>query len=145
MTTHNKVFVQRRFNCSAQELFQWLVDPTRISQWFGPKNYRVVRTDTAPYVGGNYEIELINNEGNGFTISGSYLKFEPNHDLKFTLSYQGVPEGWPSSEVSIKLESTSLDQSSLTLTQEFEFIPENMAKRAAAWEHMFEELNRSLN
>ena len=58
MNTQHTVVVNRIFNCSPEELFNWLIDPLLIAKWFGPKNLSVGKVKTDTSIGGHYSIEL---------------------------------------------------------------------------------------
>jgi len=141
METQNKVFVNRAFNCSASQLFQWLIDPTLIPLWFGPKQFSIGAVKTDVRVGGKYTIELQKPGSDNFFIEGEYTEIDAPYKVVFTLRYTGVPAGPPKSMVKIVLEDVAPNQSSLSLTQHFEFTPMDMAERTKAWEHMLELLS----
>ena len=142
--TQHKVYLQRIFSCSAEELFRWLVQPERIAQWFGPRYFTVEEVETDVRVGGSYRIGLRRSEQIAFLIEGEYLDIQIPHLLRFSLDYQGLAGQPPSSTVSLRLEALSDTQTRLSLVQEFAFVPSNLPERTQAWEHMLKELEKLL-
>ena len=138
METANKIFINRKFNCSASQLFDWLVQPSLIAQWFGPKHLSTGEVQTDIQVGGDYSIELKKSNDQNFFIEGTYIEINAPDLLVFTLHYQGLASPPPSSTVKIKLEGLNPNQSLLTLNQDFEHTPSDMDSRTKAWEHMFQ-------
>lgn len=141
MTTQNKVYLQRVFNCTPEILFQWLIDPKRIVQWFGPQNTTVGAVSCNPVVNGQFSIELLRQTAPRFTCVGRYLTIEPPHKLVFTFAYDGLNS--PDSEVSILLTSKG-NQTHMAFTQSFETVPANMEKRTVAWEAMFTRMDEKI-
>ncbi|MGI9542370.1 MAG: SRPBCC family protein [Cyclobacteriaceae bacterium] len=145
MQSGNSVFVSRRFNCSVGELFDWLVQPRLIAQWFGPKLWSVKRVHTDIRVGGRYSIELTKPDNQNFFIEGEYSEINAPYSISFTLMYIGLSSTPPKSVVKIKLEGITPNESLLTLTQEFEHLPSDLEHRTKAWEHMLKMLSKLLH
>ena len=144
MQTANSVFVTRKFNCSASELFDWLVQPNLVAKWFGPKHLSVGKVQTDIRVGGKYSIELKRSDGQSFFIEGRYYEINAPSSLTFSLHYEGVESAPPNSTVKIKLVEITQNESLLSLVQEFEYTPADMEGRTKAWEHMLQELDELL-
>ena len=140
METANKIFINRKFNCSVSQLFEWLVQPSLIAKWFGPKHLSTGDVQTDLQVGGDYSIELLKPDRQNFFIKGKYIEINVPNLVVFTLHYEGLPSPPPNSIVKIKLEELIQNQSLLTLTQDFEHTPSDMSSRTKAWEHMFQVL-----
>jgi len=140
METVNKIVVSRKFNCPPAELFDWLIRPALIAQWFGPKHLSIGAVKTDIRVGGNYTIELLNSAAKSFFIKGKYIEISKPYRLVFTFHYFGLPSAPPDSFVKIKLETIAQNQSLLTLSQDFKHKPSDMDSRTNAWEHMLQKL-----
>ena len=140
METVNKIIVSRKFNCPPAELFDWLIQPGLIVQWFGPKHLSIGAVQTDIRVDGNYSIELINADQKSFYIKGKYIEISKPAYLVFTFQYFGLPSAPPDSLVKIKLEKIAQNQSLLTLIQDFKHTPSDMDSRTKAWEQMLQNL-----
>ncbi len=135
-TSQNKIYLTRRFNCSVEILFEWIVKPELISQWFGPKHVKVIDVKIDLQTGGNYQIHLLKLDQTTFTIEGEFLEVREPSKLVFTFNYRGLSHTPPSSTVKISLEPLEHNVSQLILIQRFNTIPSDMANRTKAWEHM---------
>ena len=135
--TLNKIYINRTFNCPSEQLFEWLVQPQLIAEWFGPKHFSISEVQVDLKIGGNYCIELLKPDGHHFFITGEYQKIENPNLIVFTFNYEGLTPLPPESIVIIKIEEKTQNQSNLILTQEFITIPSDMASRSATWEVMF--------
>lgn len=130
----------RQFNCSINTLFKWIVEPSLISKWFGPKHLSIGNVQSDFKIGGHYEIELLKPDANCFFIGGIYLEIdEPNH-IKFSFVYNGLDKVPPESTVQISLKEISPFYTELTLIQKFETVPSDMESRTKAWGNMFQKL-----
>lgn len=137
MNSQHKVFVNRTFNCSVSELFNWLVMAELIIQWFGPKQISIVKVSTDVRVGGKYSIELKKRDTQNFFIIGEYIKINAPYELDFSFQYKGLSNTPPNSIVKIKLEEVTPNESHLSLIQKFESLPSDMDNRTKGWQHMF--------
>lgn len=142
MTTQNKIYIERQFNCSPAKLFEWLVQPKRIAQWFGPRHLSVGKVQTDVRVGGKYSIELHEQNRPPVSIVGEYLEINAPNTLVFSLRYQGVATTPPESLVKMKITNMSEGVSRLLFTQEFVSMPADMDRRTEAWVHMFRLLEK---
>jgi len=140
MQKKNSVYVNRKFNCSTAELFDWLVRPERIAQWFGPKHLTVGIVHTDVQVGGRYSIELIKSSDQTFFIEGEYIAIDAPRQLTLSFRYKGLTPAPPNSIVMIRVEQVAQSESQLFLTQEFDITPHDMAGRSDAWRVMLEAL-----
>lgn len=145
IVTQNKVFLTRTFTCSVDELYNWLVKPELIVQWFGPKQVSVGTVHTDVRVGGSYSIELIKPGGSTILIEGEYLDVNPPHSLTFSFHYAGANTSAPSSVVKIVLRQVAPNEAQLLLTQEFEWTPQDMVSRSDSWEHMLTVLSSKID
>ena len=136
----HRVFLKRTFNTTASELYRWFVQPELVAQWFGPQNTTVGKVQTDVRVGGQYRIELLFAKGGGFDVVGNYEVLQAPHLLAFTFRYEGLPNPAPDSLITIRLEETGSEQTTVSFTQAFEQEPANMESRTLAWNYMFDKL-----
>lgn len=140
----NNVYVSRNFNCSVEQLFKWMVEPSLICQWFGPKNFQVINTISELSIGGKISIELAKPDGEHFFIEGEYMEIAPPNKLLFSFAYRGLKNTPPSSIVQITLKSVDSNIAQLSLVQKFTSTPTDIKSRTNAWENMFSKLNDKL-
>ncbi len=145
METLNKIFINRRFNCSATVLFSWLVQPQLIAKWFGPKNFSIGRVQIDLRVGGKYSIELKKSENQNFFIEGEYIEINDPKNITFSFQYKGLLSAPPKSIIKIMLEEITQDESLLSLIQDFEFTPSDMDQRTKSWEYMLQVLGEQIS
>lgn len=136
----HKVYVNRTFDCSAQQLFNWLVRPELIQQWFGPQRFKTNQVNVDLKIGGTYNVELAKPDGGVFCIEGKYLEIDKPLRLVMSMSYRGVPHPPPPSQVAFHLKEQPGGITQLELIQTFDLFPKDMAQRTEAWEHMLEVL-----
>ena len=140
----NKIFINRQFNCSASSLFNWLVNPALIAQWFGPKHFDVGVVKADLKIGSRYSIELIKPNGQHFFIEGKYLSIHKPDEISFSFHYKNLPSSPPDSIVKIIIKNISEKNSHLYLTQEFVTVPSDMINRTASWEYMLFRLSSKI-
>ncbi len=140
---NNKVFIQRKFKCSAATLFDWMIRAELIAQWFGPKNWTVGEVVIEPKTGGKYSIELRNNDKYFFVV-GEYKEIKAPHTLVFSLEYRDYHLNPPYSIVNINIRALSENESMLSFIQDFETIPDDFEKRAEAWKYMLQKIGEKV-
>ncbi len=136
----NKVYLSREFSCQVDELFEWVTKPALLSQWFGPKHFKVLRAEADLAIGGWYRIELVKPNGDHFFIKGEYLEIDQPTKLAFSFSYEGLVNAPPDSVVEIRLDALSATASKLLLIQRFQVKPPDMETRTATWEYILSKL-----
>ncbi len=137
MEVANKIFINRKFNCLATELFDWLVRPELIAKWFGPKHLSVGIVKTNLRIGGKYSIELKKSDDKSFFIEGEYIEIDAPNKLIFSFRYRGLPFQPPDSIVKIDIKSISDSETHLSLVQDFVTVPSDIENRTRSWEYMF--------
>lgn len=141
----NSVFLKRRFNCSQDILFEWLTDPKRIAEWFGPVSSKVISAESEPKLGGIYKILLELPDQKQFSIEGKYTELEFPEFIKLDYSYNGLFPAPPPSEVIMKLENINDRETLLHFQQIFESEPADFVNRTKAWEKMFDNLGFNID
>ena len=143
MESRNKIIIDRKFNCSAETLFNWLIQPELIAQWFGPKYHSVRMVESEPIVGGKYTIELAKSDSYAFSITGEYLEIEAPFKLSFSFQYSNLIPAPPKSIIRITIKTTSNNRSHLYLVQDFVASPSDIDRRTEAWEFMLEKIAKA--
>jgi uncharacterized protein YndB with AHSA1/START domain len=146
MTTHDSAaaHVARRFNASAERVFDAWLDPALIGRWmFGPtiRDEEVVAITLDPRVGGRFSF-VVCRHGHDVEHLGEYLELDRPRRLVFTWATR---EDLPSHSRMI-VETTPMDGGcELTLTQELDPKWADFASHAEdAWAKMLESLARTL-
>ena len=143
-TAKNSLYISRRFNCSVNTLFKWIVEPDLICQWFGPKSMTLVEVKNDLTIGGAYTIELLKPNGMAFSIEGEYIEIDEPNKVVFTFTYKGIPNTPPASIVEITIERVDTNISNLSLIQKFDIVPTDMPSRSSAWQNMFAKLKEKI-
>ncbi len=136
----SKVVVNRVFNCSSSDLFNWLIQPELLAQWFGPRQLKVGEVSVDLRVGGELSVELIKPMGDRFLIKGLYTRIEAPNLLVYDYGYEGLESAPPDSTVTIKINDLGIGKCELNLTQEINQAADEMSDREAAWNGMFNHL-----
>ena len=141
ITTSNKVYIGRDFQCTPETLFKWLTQPDLIVQWFGPKALRSTRVVNEARNGGKFRIELIRVDSEDtVTLVGEYIEFKEPERVAFRYSYDKNPATPSFFVVRMSLSRKDDGTTKLSMVQEFEAIPDDIEQRTVAWEYMLEVL-----
>lgn len=80
--------ISREISAPVETVFDALVEPRQIAEWFGPTGYIVSDVDFAPRVGSRYRIELQPPDGKRFHISGEVNSADRPSLLGFSFVYE---------------------------------------------------------
>jgi uncharacterized protein YndB with AHSA1/START domain len=80
--------IAREIAAPLEIVFDALVEPRQIAEWFGPTGYIVSSVDFTPRVGSRYRIELQPPEGERFHISGEVNRADRPSLLAFSFVYE---------------------------------------------------------
>ena len=107
--------IRRHFRAQAEAVFDALIDPAKIRQWFAPGMGETHRIEIDPRVGGRFAIAQRRADAD-VTHTGEYLKLERPRRLSFSWS---TPPQADQSRVHIEIRAVE-DGCELTLTHEME-------------------------
>jgi uncharacterized protein YndB with AHSA1/START domain len=79
----------RLINAKREKVFRAWTDPDWVCRWFAPGEMTVPNADVDAKVGGNYRIQMQNNEGKLFITSGTYKEIVANEKLVFSWGWEG--------------------------------------------------------
>lgn len=88
MSDGHKLFIEREFNATPEELFRAWTDPNILCQWMGPGPIQCKDAKVDLSVGGAYRIHMVSEEGDHIA-TGEYLEIEANKKLVFTWGWEG--------------------------------------------------------
>lgn len=140
----NKVYLERTFECSIEELFRWLSNADLIAKWFGPNHLNVGDINVNFQIDGAYRIELKKENGSSFYIHGTYEEILEPTKIVFNLKYDGLLNSPPDSIVKFLLNQTTVNTTVLSFVQKFETVPSDMKNRTKAWEFMLDKLKHKM-
>lgn len=105
----------RRIAARPSLVFEALVEPEQIRQWWGPDTGPVLLAETDPRPGGRFRVVFRMLDGSEHESAGTYLEFDPPHRLAMTWRWLrgGGDTGESRIEVSLRPLGTGTE---LTLT-----------------------------
>lgn len=135
----NQLIVQRRLAASRERVFRALTDPVVMQRWFfAGAGWTAVVTNQFS-VGGRYQIDMHDEDGNRLRHTGEYRQITPPAMLAFTWNSPGVRD----TLVTIHLAETA-DGTDLTLIHDF--LPDRTSQQnhEAGWHACFNHLDKTL-
>ncbi len=80
----NEVKLSAWYAVGVHQAFSAWTDPDKITQWFGPENYRAEVLEMEVKIGGRWRFKMISQSGDVSHHHGRYLAIEPDRLLSFT-------------------------------------------------------------
>jgi uncharacterized protein YndB with AHSA1/START domain len=78
----------RVFDAPRDLVFQTMMDPALIPQWWGPRRYKTVVDKMDPRVGGTWRFGNIADDGGEHWFRGEYREIVPNERVVQTFEYE---------------------------------------------------------
>ena len=140
MTVADRLKMTRRFDASAERLFDAWTDPRLAHGWlFTTPQSESHSAEMDLRVGGKWKI-VDRRGGTDYTAIGEYLEIDRPHRLVFSF---GMPQFSPAfTQVTVEIAADG-DGATLTLTQEG-LPPEHIPPTRDGWAEMFEALSSEL-
>jgi uncharacterized protein YndB with AHSA1/START domain len=91
----------RRIAARPSLVFEALVTPEQIRQWWGPDAGPVLLVETDPRPGGQFRVVFRTLDGSEHESSGTYLEFDPPHRL--AMSWRWVKGGGDDGESRVEV------------------------------------------
>jgi uncharacterized protein YndB with AHSA1/START domain len=95
--------IKRVINAPRDRVYAAWTDPAQLRQWFGPENVRTHNLVADTRVGGKFQWDLINPEGEEMTVAGEYRELQPGRKVVFTWQWQD-DEDWERHESIVTVE-----------------------------------------
>jgi uncharacterized protein YndB with AHSA1/START domain len=73
---------------SRPRVFDAMIDPEQVAQWWGPQGFTCPEVSLNPRVGGHYRIAMQPPEGELFYLAGQYVEVEPPSLLAYTFRWE---------------------------------------------------------
>jgi uncharacterized protein YndB with AHSA1/START domain len=100
--------VKRVINAPRDRVYAAWTDPAQLRQWFGPENVQTHNLVADTRVGGKFQWDLINPEGEEMTVAGEYRELQPGRKVVFTWQWQD-DEDWERRESIVTVEFSDCD------------------------------------
>jgi uncharacterized protein YndB with AHSA1/START domain len=100
--------IKRVINAPRDRVYAAWTDPTQMRQWFGPENVQTRNLVADARVGGKFQWDLINPEGEEMTVAGEYRELQPGRKVVFTWKWQD-DEDWERQESIVTVEFSDYD------------------------------------
>ncbi len=71
-----------------ERVFTAYVEPTQVSEWWGPHGFSALAVELDVRENGRYRITMQPPEGDAFHVSGRYSEIDPPRRLVFTFEYE---------------------------------------------------------
>ena len=81
----------REFDAPRDLVFETMMDPALIPQWWGPRRYKTVVDKMEPRVGGKWRFGNIADDGGEHWFRGEYREIVPNERVVQTFEYEPFP------------------------------------------------------
>lgn len=95
----------RHFNASPERVFAAWTDPAAILKWWGLPGHANLEAHFEARVGGVWHVTSRSPQGERMTARGEVLEIVPNARLVYDWRFDSMPEGAPSSLVTVELEA----------------------------------------
>lgn len=89
-----RVIARRSYPVTPEVAFDAWVNPTSLSQWFGPPGFRAKILTYDLRVGGNWRFLMQHASGEAHHHFGTFVEISPPHKLVFTWASEEQVEGW---------------------------------------------------
>ena len=97
----------RRIAARPSVLFDALIAPDAIRQWWGPDAGPVLLAETEPRIGGRFRVRFRMLDGSEHECSGEYLEFDPPHRL--VMSWRWLTGGGDAGESRVEISLRPID------------------------------------
>jgi uncharacterized protein YndB with AHSA1/START domain len=85
--------IKRFIKAPRERVYAAWTDPAQLKQWFGPENVTTRNLVADPRVGGQFQWDLTNSEGEEMTVRGEYRELQPGSKIVFSWQFQD-DENW---------------------------------------------------
>ena len=100
--------IKRVINAPRDRVYAAWTDPAQLRQWFGPENVQTRNLVADARVGGRFQWDLTNPEGEEMTVAGEYRELQPGKKVVFTWQWQDDEE-WQRRESIVAVEFSDCD------------------------------------
>lgn len=134
--------VRRVINAPRDRVYAAWTDPAQLRQWFGPENVQTRNLVADARVGGKFQWDLTNPEGEEMTVVGEYRELQPGRKIVFTWKWQD-DEDWERRESIVTVEFSDCDGGTeVRLTHERLPSKESRDRHSEGWTSLLEKLEK---
>ena len=135
--------IRRVIKAPRNRVYAAWTDPAQLKQWFGPENVQTRDLTADARVGGLFQWDLINPEGEEMTISGEFHELMPGRKIVFTWHWEDDAT-WKShvSVVTVELEDAGEGETELRLRHEQLPDKESRESHSEGWTSVLDKLEK---
>jgi uncharacterized protein YndB with AHSA1/START domain len=131
-------------NASRTRVFQALVEPHELTQWWGPAGFTSPSVDFEPRVGRAYRIEMQPPEGDAFYLTGEFREVDPPARLAYTFAWEDPDPNDVETLVSLSFRDLG-DSTEVAFTQGTFKTEARRALHRDGWTDSFDKLERLMS
>lgn len=144
-TEKTSLEIKRLIKAPLDQVYAAWTDPARLKEWFGPENVRTRNFTADTRVGGKYQWDLTNDEGEEMTAHGEYRELVPNRKVVFTWQWKD-DEDWENNTSVVTVElSDAAGGTELRLTHERLPSEASRDRHNEGWNSVLDRLEESLD
>jgi uncharacterized protein YndB with AHSA1/START domain len=133
---------KRTFRHPVKKVFEAFLDPQKVKQWFGPKEFSIGSVNLTPVVNGILEIEMITPKNDVLWVKGNYTEIIPETRIAYTFIYEPDAPGLGKTLVTIHFTSKGAETEVTLVHTIYKTI--NPEGRTKGWEAGFDKLEAIL-
>lgn len=134
--------IKRVINAPRDRVYAAWTDPAQLRQWFGPENVQTRNLIADARVGGKFQWDLTNPEGEEMTVAGEYRELQPGRKIVFTWQWQD-DEDWEGYESIVTVEFSDCDGGTeVRLIHEQLPSQESRDRHSEGWTSLLKELEK---
>ena len=134
--------IKRVIKAPRDRVYGAWTDPGQLRQWFGPENVQTHNLVADARVGGKFQWDLTNSEGEEMTVAGEYRELQPGRRVVFTWKWQD-DEDWERHESIVTVEFSDCDGGTeVRLTHERLPSKESCDRHSEGWASLLKKLEK---
>jgi uncharacterized protein YndB with AHSA1/START domain len=141
-----QVHVSRTFDAPREQVFEALVDPEQVTQWWGPEHFDVPRDSVSidPRAGGRYDLVMVESaSGREFPVRQELLEVSAPELL--VMLHEPVPEHGLHEAIITRVELHEQDGSTRVEVTGGPYPPEMGPNAELGWQQQLDKLERLLS
>ena len=83
--------VRRVIRAPRQKVYDAFVKPELLSQWMGPRGFKLTALEMEPREGGHFRMTMQHRHGDTSSVAGTYKELTPPERIMFTWKWDGQP------------------------------------------------------
>ena len=100
--------IKRFINAPPARVYAAWTDPAQLKKWWGPEGVQTRNFVVDARVGGKYQWDLVNQEGEEMTVHGEYRELVPGRKIVFTWAWDD-DEAWENQTSVVTIELSERD------------------------------------